>query len=220
MRCQSVMQPSTAEYWHIGAITMRLASSSLPTVKGLKSWDVMGTLLAGESHSFRWSGARSIGCTWPCDQTREFATMEAVSREHYTTRRRRSLAGAVLAVADRGGTVRPPSVDVRPATARKGHRRVGAQAASLRGAKAPPATAVPLLRRQGCLRSQQLVPLALFGTHATTPSLRASYRAARLIGEELPRPRSGNTHNSRHWEEGAARRGNRCGVERRAARPG
>src|SRR5690606_23171890 len=83
MRCQSVMQPSTAEYWHMGAITIRLASSSLPTVKGLKSWDVMGTLLAGEGHSFRWSGARSIGCTWPCDQTREFATMEAVSREHY-----------------------------------------------------------------------------------------------------------------------------------------
>src|SRR4051812_10276846 len=37
MRCQSVMQPSTAEYWHIGAITIRLASLILPTWNGVKS---------------------------------------------------------------------------------------------------------------------------------------------------------------------------------------
>jgi hypothetical protein len=33
--CQSVMQPSTAEYWHIGAITMRFCSSKPPTVTGV-----------------------------------------------------------------------------------------------------------------------------------------------------------------------------------------
>src|SRR4051794_14714509 len=37
MRCQSVMQPSTAEYWHIGAITILLASLILPTWNGVKS---------------------------------------------------------------------------------------------------------------------------------------------------------------------------------------
>src|SRR5512134_919999 len=35
MRCQSVMPPSTAEYWHMGAITIRFASFSPPTVSGL-----------------------------------------------------------------------------------------------------------------------------------------------------------------------------------------
>ena len=30
--CQSVARPSSAEYWHIGAITMRLRSSSEPTL--------------------------------------------------------------------------------------------------------------------------------------------------------------------------------------------
>src|SRR5262245_37063444 len=35
--CQSVMRPSAAEYWHIGAITMRFASSRLPTRNGVKS---------------------------------------------------------------------------------------------------------------------------------------------------------------------------------------
>src|SRR5262249_5555463 len=39
MRCQSFMQPSTAEYWHIGAITIRLASSRLPIVIGLNNAD-------------------------------------------------------------------------------------------------------------------------------------------------------------------------------------
>src|SRR5215212_8420352 len=38
MRCQSVMQPSTAEYWHIGAMTMRLASDSPPARSGVKRW--------------------------------------------------------------------------------------------------------------------------------------------------------------------------------------
>ncbi len=35
--CQSVIQPSTAEYWHIGAITIRFASSTSPTRKGVNS---------------------------------------------------------------------------------------------------------------------------------------------------------------------------------------
>src|SRR3974390_469068 len=37
MRGQSVMQPLTAEYWHIGAMTMRLANSRAPTRNGLNS---------------------------------------------------------------------------------------------------------------------------------------------------------------------------------------
>src|SRR5262245_49872063 len=41
MRCQSVMHPSSAEYWHIGAMTMRLTRSRLPTRIGSNSlgWD-------------------------------------------------------------------------------------------------------------------------------------------------------------------------------------
>jgi hypothetical protein len=31
------MQPSTAEYWHIGAMTIRLANSRLPTRNGVNS---------------------------------------------------------------------------------------------------------------------------------------------------------------------------------------
>src|ERR1700731_4355388 len=37
MRCQSVMQPLTAEYWHIGAMTMRLGNSRVPTRSGVNS---------------------------------------------------------------------------------------------------------------------------------------------------------------------------------------
>jgi hypothetical protein len=37
MRCQSVMHPLTAEYWHIGAMTMRLANSRAPTRSGVNS---------------------------------------------------------------------------------------------------------------------------------------------------------------------------------------
>src|SRR6185295_4631318 len=33
--CQSVAQPSTAEYWHIGETTMRLASASLRSLYGV-----------------------------------------------------------------------------------------------------------------------------------------------------------------------------------------
>ena len=36
-RCQSVARPSSAEYWHIGAITIRLGSSSERSLKGVKS---------------------------------------------------------------------------------------------------------------------------------------------------------------------------------------
>src|SRR5436189_1036448 len=32
--CQSVAQPSTAEYWHIGDTTIRLGSTSLRSLKG------------------------------------------------------------------------------------------------------------------------------------------------------------------------------------------
>src|SRR5580700_2984900 len=45
--CQSVMQPSTAEYWHIGAMTIRLASVSEPMRKGSNSFG----LLIGVSRS-------------------------------------------------------------------------------------------------------------------------------------------------------------------------
>src|SRR5690606_11530115 len=37
IRCQSVVQPSSAEYWHIGAMTIRLASSRSPTRSGVNS---------------------------------------------------------------------------------------------------------------------------------------------------------------------------------------
>src|SRR5437867_5800604 len=37
MRCQSFMQPSSAEYWHIGETTMRLGSVTPPSWMGVKS---------------------------------------------------------------------------------------------------------------------------------------------------------------------------------------
>src|SRR3954466_7261710 len=37
VRCQSLMQPSLAEYWHIGATTMRLGSVTPPSWMGVKS---------------------------------------------------------------------------------------------------------------------------------------------------------------------------------------
>src|SRR6516225_7393717 len=43
MTCQSVMQPSTAEYWHIGAMTMRLRSSRAPTRNGVNSALIMSS---------------------------------------------------------------------------------------------------------------------------------------------------------------------------------
>src|SRR4029079_8782646 len=36
-RCQSVIEPSSAEYWHIGAITTRLGSVMPPSWIGVKS---------------------------------------------------------------------------------------------------------------------------------------------------------------------------------------
>ena len=35
--CQSVAEPLSAEYWHIGAMMIRLRSSRLPTRNGVKS---------------------------------------------------------------------------------------------------------------------------------------------------------------------------------------
>jgi hypothetical protein len=40
--CQSVAQPLTAEYWHIGDTTMRLARTSLRKLKGENSAEGMG----------------------------------------------------------------------------------------------------------------------------------------------------------------------------------
>ena len=41
-RCQSVGEPSSAEYWHIGATAMRLGTVMGPTARGEKSAEVMG----------------------------------------------------------------------------------------------------------------------------------------------------------------------------------
>ena len=52
IRCQSLAQPSSAEYWHIGETTMRLASSRPATRKGVNK--VLGmridSTLAGTRH--------------------------------------------------------------------------------------------------------------------------------------------------------------------------
>ena len=41
-RCQSVAVPSLAEYWHIGAMAIRLAKVSPPISIGEKRREVMG----------------------------------------------------------------------------------------------------------------------------------------------------------------------------------
>jgi hypothetical protein len=42
------MQPSTAEYWHIGAMTMRFARVTLPTMIGVNSFAIVMDRSAGE----------------------------------------------------------------------------------------------------------------------------------------------------------------------------
>src|SRR5262245_39233172 len=44
MRCHSLAQPSSAEYWHIGETTMRLASSRPATRKGVNKLLGMGLI--------------------------------------------------------------------------------------------------------------------------------------------------------------------------------
>src|SRR5215218_4088058 len=57
MRCQSFMHPSSAEYWHMGAITMRLASSTPPIRRGEKSLArVMGDLLGSDQANLHEAG--------------------------------------------------------------------------------------------------------------------------------------------------------------------
>src|ERR1700682_5018885 len=46
-RCQSVAQPSTAEYWHIGETTMRLASASLRSLYGVNRAEDISKMGAG-----------------------------------------------------------------------------------------------------------------------------------------------------------------------------
>src|SRR5205085_7098013 len=41
MKCQSVMEPSSATYWHIGETTMRFGSVTPPSWIGVKSFAVM-----------------------------------------------------------------------------------------------------------------------------------------------------------------------------------
>src|SRR5476651_402039 len=47
MRCQSLAQPSSAEYWHIGETTMRLASSRPASLRGEKRALLMGSHNSG-----------------------------------------------------------------------------------------------------------------------------------------------------------------------------
>ena len=58
--CQSVARPCSAEYWHIGAMAMRLASSSGPSLIGENS------LLMGEDSPLveRASLARTLETRW------------------------------------------------------------------------------------------------------------------------------------------------------------
>ena len=44
-RCQSVAEPSSAEYWHIGATAMRLAKRSPPRSMGEKREDMATPVL-------------------------------------------------------------------------------------------------------------------------------------------------------------------------------
>src|SRR5438552_16238188 len=57
--CQSVAHPSTAEYWHIGDTTMRLARLSLRSLKGEKRvLDTVMTRIVGDDR-------RHCGCQAP-----------------------------------------------------------------------------------------------------------------------------------------------------------
>src|SRR3954468_15139895 len=55
IRCQSVMQPSRAEYWHMGETTMRLGRVMPP------SWIGVNSLGCGNRDSFLLEGAPQLG---------------------------------------------------------------------------------------------------------------------------------------------------------------
>jgi hypothetical protein len=46
--CQSVAAPSSAEYWHIGAMTMRLGKVSGPMFNGSNNFDMRPHEVMGE----------------------------------------------------------------------------------------------------------------------------------------------------------------------------
>src|SRR6266849_6248319 len=60
--CQSVAQPSTAEYWHIGDTTMRLVSLSLRSVKGENRAMDMATQGRPGNRRVSWRETDFIGC--------------------------------------------------------------------------------------------------------------------------------------------------------------
>src|SRR5258706_14337033 len=47
IRCQSVMRPACAEYWHIGDTTMRLGRRTPPSSIGVNSFGFKAGLLSG-----------------------------------------------------------------------------------------------------------------------------------------------------------------------------
>src|SRR5450755_2932735 len=64
MRCQSVAEPSLAEYWHMGAMMIRLARRRLPICRGSKSCVMSGSLevgLTGRPRA-RAHGGQANGC--------------------------------------------------------------------------------------------------------------------------------------------------------------
>ena len=66
IRCQSVAEPSSARYWHIGAMTMRLASRSSPIWKGSKSRLIGQRLSEAGWLRARWQDRSDPGGGAPC----------------------------------------------------------------------------------------------------------------------------------------------------------
>src|SRR3954451_190788 len=61
MKCQSVMEPSSATYWHIGETTMRLGSVTPPSWIGVKSFAVMGAFYGAARSKPAPHGAAVLG---------------------------------------------------------------------------------------------------------------------------------------------------------------
>src|SRR5450756_3156292 len=85
IRCQSVMHPSTAEYWHIGAMTMRLRSSRPPTRSGVNNFALLMERLGSDQllhGAIRFAdGVTVIRCAGEIGIRKSNATVRSIAQD-------------------------------------------------------------------------------------------------------------------------------------------
>src|SRR5450759_3956196 len=85
MTCQSVMHPSMAEYWHIGAMTMRLRSSRPPTRSGVNNFALLMERLGSDQllhGAIRFAdGVAVIRCAGEIGIRKSNATVRSIAQD-------------------------------------------------------------------------------------------------------------------------------------------